>query len=160
MEHFYSQWNPNHKCNIYLDLSEHSLCDIAAVNYWLRANGPPAHHFVCRLCLGSGPAIYLSANAGFLPAIPQRLLQFLCDWQPHLLTAALRWRTPAGSTRKLPFERRRKVGRIGAWWICCWPKKWHVGNRRDCSVVRGARSRSSKPSTSSTSRCGRRSGNP
>ncbi len=40
-------------------------------------------------------------------------------------------------------------------------KKWHEGNRRGCSVVRGAHtSPSSRPSTSSTSRCSRRSGNP
>ena len=42
-----------------------------------------------------------------------------------------------------------------------WPKKWHEGNRRGCSVVRGTHtSRSSRRSTSSTSRCSRRSGNP
>ncbi len=56
---------------------------------------------------------------------------------------------------------RRKVGPIGNSWLCCWPKKWREENRRDCNVVRGAHtSRSSRPSTSSTSRCSQRSGSP
>jgi hypothetical protein len=55
----------------------------------------------------------------------------------------------------------RKVGRIETSWLCCWPKKWHEGNRRGCNVVPGAHtSHSSRPSTSSTSRCSRHSGNP
>jgi hypothetical protein len=58
-------------------------------------------------------------------------------------------------------DRAEKEGWSYRDWLCCWPKKWHEENRRDCNVVRGAHtSRSSRPSTSSTSRCTQRSGSP
>lgn len=33
------------------------------------------------------------------------------------------WRTRAGSTRRLPFGRKKKVGRIETSWLCYWLKK-------------------------------------